>query len=198
MNSAMDMLYPVNPVQTGQGSNYASPLKNATTPSVNEAQNAMNMEKASMVPDEHEPVGYRRTEDADEEKSKRGKKKQQGAEQECQTCKNRKYKDVSDDPSVSFQTPTKLSPGEAEGAVRAHERQHVSHERSEAERESREVVSQNVVIHYAVCPECGKVYIAGGTTTTVTRAASEREKLGAQYMAGVDSLPKGSNVDSGA
>jgi hypothetical protein len=82
--------------------------------------------------------------------------------------------------------------------VRAHEQQHVSHEQHKADREGREVVSQNVVIHYEVCPECGKVYVAGGTTTTVTRNATEQEKLGAQYQTGRDELPKGANIDSGA
>ncbi|MDR0424927.1 MAG: hypothetical protein LBH39_05670, partial [Clostridiales Family XIII bacterium] len=163
-----------------------------------EAQNAMNLEKPSMVPEE-ENVAYRRAEDADEEKKRRGNKKKNGGDaHECQTCKSRRYKDVSDDPSVSFQTPTKLSNAEAGPAVRAHEQQHVTHEQDRADREGREVVSQNVVIHYAVCPECGKSYVAGGTTTTVTRAATESEKLGAQYQTGVDALPKGLNVDSGA
>jgi hypothetical protein len=194
----MDMLYPSNPVPSGQNNNYVSPLKHGTTPSVNESQNAMNMEKPSMVPD-REQVEYRRAEDADDEGKKRGgRQRRREGEEESQTCKSRRYQDESDDPSVSFQMPTKLSSAEAAGAVRAHEQEHVSHEQSEAEREGREVVSQNVVIHYAVCPECGKVYVAGGTTTTVTRAATEREKLGAQYQTGVDALPKGSNVDSGA
>jgi hypothetical protein len=79
----MDMLYPTNPVPTGQSSNYVSPLKNGTTPSLDDAQNALRMEKPSLVP-EHESVGYRRLEDADDQGEKRGKKKK-GAEQECQT-----------------------------------------------------------------------------------------------------------------
>jgi ribosomal protein L32 len=191
----MDMLFPANPVATTQ-SNYVSPNKNGTTPSQIEAQNALRMEKTSLVP-ENDEVEYRRTEDADENKDRRSKKKR-SAEQECQTCKERKYKDVSNDSTVSFQTPTKLDSGEAAYAVRAHEQQHVSHEQAKAEREGREVVSQNVVIHYAVCPECGKVYVAGGTTTTATRDATPREKLGAQYSTGVDPVPKGLNVDSGA
>ena len=191
----MDMLFPSNPINTTQN-NYISPNKNGTTPSQIESQNALRMEKTSLVP-EREAVEYRRTEDADENRDRRGKKKRP-TDEECQTCKERKYKDVSDDPTVSFQTPTNLGRGEAAYAVRAHEQQHVSHEHAKAEREGREVVSQNVVIHYAVCPECGKVYVAGGTTTTTTRDATPREKLGAQYGAGVDQLPKGSNVDAGA
>ncbi|MDR1246222.1 MAG: hypothetical protein LBK57_04245 [Clostridiales Family XIII bacterium] len=191
----MDMLFPANPVNTTQN-NYVSPNKNGTTPSQIESQNALRMEKTSLVP-ENEEVAYRRTEDADENRERRGKRKRPD-ENDCQTCRERRYKDVSDDSTVSFQTPTKLDSGEAPYAVRAHEQQHVSHEQAKAEREGREVVSQNVVIHYAVCPECGRVYVAGGTTTTTTRDATPRERLGAQYSTGVDQLPKGSNVDSGA
>jgi hypothetical protein len=91
---------------------------------------------------------------------------------ECQACKNRKYKDGSGDSTVSFQTPTKLSPAAAEVAVRAHEQQHVAHEQARAKEEGRVVVSQDVVIHYAICPECGRMYVAGGTTTTATRASA--------------------------
>jgi ferredoxin-like protein FixX len=190
----MDMLFPANPLNTTQN-NYVSPNKNGTTPSQIEAQNALRLEKTSLVPENEEAV-YRRTEDADEGKDRRSKKKRP-ADEECQTCKERRYKDVSNDSTVSFQTPTKLDRGEAAYAVRAHEQEHVSHEQAKAEREGREVVSQNVVIHYDVCPECGKVYVAGGTTTTATRSATPREKLGAQYNTGVDPLPKGSNVDAG-
>jgi hypothetical protein len=191
----MDMLFPANPINTTQN-NYISPNKNGTTPSQIESQNALRLEKSSLVP-ENEEVAYRRAEDADENKDRRGKKKRPD-DYECQTCKERRYQDISNDSSVSFQTPTKLDRGEAAYAVRAHEQEHVSHEQARAAREGREVVSQNVVIHYAVCPECGRVYVAGGTTTTATRDATPREKLGAQYNTGVDQLPKGSNVDAGA
>lgn len=92
---------------------------------------------------------------------------------ECQTCANRKYQDGSDDPGVSFKTPTTLSPEKAASAVRSHEYEHVNREQAKAERENRNVVSQSVTYHSAICPECGKVYIAGGTTRTVTKADLE-------------------------
>jgi hypothetical protein len=88
---------------------------------------------------------------------------------ECQTCKNRKYQDGSNDPTVSFQTPTSLSPEAAETAVRAHEQEHVAHEQVNARSQGRRVVSQQVAIHYAICPDCGRSYVSGGTTTTVTK-----------------------------
>lgn len=87
----------------------------------------------------------------------------------CETCKNRKYQDGSDDPGVSFQTPTALDPKEAAVAVRSHENEHVGREKAAALREGREVVSQSVAYHTGVCPECGSVYVSGGTTRTVTK-----------------------------
>lgn len=87
---------------------------------------------------------------------------------ECETCKRRQYQDGSDDPGVSFKTPTHISPDQAGNAVRSHEQEHVSREQAKAEREGRKVISQSVSIHTAVCPECGRVYVSGGTTRTVT------------------------------
>ena len=87
---------------------------------------------------------------------------------ECQTCKNRKYQDSSSDPSVSFQSPTHLNPGQAAGAVASHESEHVAHEQARAEREDRQIISQSVTIHTAICPECGRVYVSGGVTRTIT------------------------------
>lgn len=94
---------------------------------------------------------------------------------ECQTCKNRKYQDGSDDPGVSFKTAGKIAPEAAEATVRGHENEHVTRDRAEAEREGREVVSQNVRIKHAICPECGKDYVAGGVTETVTRKVQKTD-----------------------
>ena len=99
---------------------------------------------------------------------------------ECQTCKNRKYVDGSDDPSVSFQTPTSLSPNEAMFAVPAHEMEHVRNEQMKAESEGRKVVSQSVSIHTSICPECGRVYVSGGETRTVTVADNKQDNPASQ------------------
>ena len=96
-------------------------------------------------------------------------------EGECQTCKERKYQDGSDDPGVSFKTPTNIAPEQAASAVRGHENEHVVREQAKAQREDRKVVSQSVTYHTAICPECGKVYVSGGTTRTVTRAGNSRQ-----------------------
>jgi hypothetical protein len=87
---------------------------------------------------------------------------------ECQTCKNRKYVDGSSDPSVSYQSPTHIGPGESASKVMAHEREHVNNEQAKARSEDRKVVSQTVSLSTAICPECGKVYVSGGVTRTVT------------------------------
>lgn len=94
----------------------------------------------------------------------------------CDTCKNRKYQDGSDDPGVSFKTPTRLSPDQAASAVRSHEMEHVGREQSKAQREDRQVVSQFVTYRNAICAECGRTYISGGTTTTTTRGRAAYEK----------------------
>lgn len=111
-------------------------------------------------------------------------------ESECQTCKNRKYQDGSDDPGVSFKTATRIAPEQAASAVRGHEQEHVVREQAKAQREDRKVVSQSVTIHTAICPECGDVYISGGTTRTTTKAnpveaprPEEDEKSGFEAVA---------------
>lgn len=93
------------------------------------------------------------------------KRSQEIGPQECKTCKARKYKDQSADSSVSMQSPTHLSPNEAGGAVIAHEQQHVQHNAEKANREGMKATS-SVQIHTSVCPECGRMYVSGGTTTT--------------------------------
>ncbi len=115
---------------------------------------------------------------------------------ECQTCKNRKYKDGSNDPGVSFKSAQGVSPEKAAGAVRSHEAEHVRRESAKAEREGAEVISQNVQIHTAVCPECGRTYVSGGTTTTTTAKAAESEyKKSAEYN---KQDIRGGNVDMAA
>ncbi|MCM1164846.1 MAG: hypothetical protein NC299_01570 [Lachnospiraceae bacterium] len=88
---------------------------------------------------------------------------------ECETCKNRKYQDESDDPGVSFKSASKISKGGAEAAVRGHEYEHVNRNQAKADREGKEIVYQSVIIKHGICPECGDSYVAGGETTTVTR-----------------------------
>ena len=91
---------------------------------------------------------------------------------ECKTCASRKYQDVSNDSTVSFQTPTHISPGQSAAAVASHESEHVSNEQANAEKEGREIISQTVTLKTAICPECKRVYVSGGETRTVSREST--------------------------
>ena len=91
---------------------------------------------------------------------------------ECETCKNRKYQDGSDE-MVSFKSASHISPEAAPARVRAHEQEHVNNAYEKARENNGEVVSCGVAIHTAVCPECGRTYVSGGTTTTQIKYANE-------------------------
>ncbi len=94
--------------------------------------------------------------------------------EECQTCKERKYQDGSDE-NVSFKSAAHISPEAAGAAVRAHEGEHVSNAYKEAAENGGEVVNASVTIHTAICPECGRTYVSGGTTSTTIRYAEEEQ-----------------------
>jgi len=105
---------------------------------------------------------------------------------ECHTCESRRYVDRSDDPSVSFQTPTKVSPNMSGAAVASHEGEHVRNEQGKAMREDRTITKQTVTLTHDVCPECGRTYVSGGTTHTTSikksddSPASEAEGVGSR------------------
>ena len=101
-----------------------------------------------------------------------GKRGIEDPSEECQTCKRRKYKDGSDE-MVSFKTPQHVSPENAASAVRAHEQEHVSNAYKKAAQDNGKVVSASVSIHTAVCPECGRTYVSGGTTHTQIKYYNE-------------------------
>ena len=91
---------------------------------------------------------------------------------ECETCKNRKYQDGSDE-MVSFKAPSHISPEAAASRVRSHEQEHVSNAYKDAAQNNGKVVSCNVSIKTSVCPECGRTYVSGGTTSTQIRYYNE-------------------------
>lgn len=96
----------------------------------------------------------------------------------CKTCEQRTYQDSSNDPGVSFKAPTHISPEAAASAVSAHEGEHVANEQASANSEGREVVYQSVTIYTASCPECGRSYVAGGETKTMTKSKPQRSESG--------------------
>lgn len=92
--------------------------------------------------------------------------------EECQTCKERKYQDGSDE-NVSFKSAAHVSPEAAGARVRAHEQEHVSNAYSKAAENGGKVIRASVSIHTAVCPECGRTYVSGGTTNTMIKYPNE-------------------------
>lgn len=91
---------------------------------------------------------------------------------ECETCRNRKYQDGSNE-NVSFKAATHVSPGASGAAVRGHEAEHVANAYLKASEQGGRVLSVGVSIHTAVCPECGRVYTAGGETRSVIATPKE-------------------------
>lgn len=93
--------------------------------------------------------------------------------EKCQTCRERKYQDGSDEMNVSFKSAAHISPQSAASAVRAHEGEHVKNAYAKAKEGNGKVVSATVSIHTGVCPECGKTYVSGGTTNTAIKYKNE-------------------------
>ena len=99
---------------------------------------------------------------------KENTKEEESDVDKCETCANRKYQDGSDE-MVSFKSASHISPEAAATRVRVHEQEHVSNAYKKAEQKDAKVVQASVAIHTSICPECGRTYVSGGTTTTTIR-----------------------------
>ncbi len=64
-----------------------------------------------------------------------------------------------------MQSPTYIPAEMAAQVVAGHEQEHVRNNAEKAQREGLNARSV-VQIHTAICPECGRIYVSGGTTTT--------------------------------
>ena len=113
---------------------------------------------------------------------------------ECQTCKERKYQDGSDE-MVSFKSAAHISPESSGTRVRAHEQEHVSNAYKKAAQGDGKVLAATVSLRSAVCPECGRSYIAGGTTTTKIRYPNESNPYQQNRKSADRAATTGSNVD---
>ena len=91
---------------------------------------------------------------------------------QCETCRNRKYQDGSDE-MVSFKSAAHISPQASASRVMAHEQEHVSNAYKKAAQNNGKVISANVSLKTAICPECGRSYVSGGTTSTQIRYSNE-------------------------
>ncbi len=114
---------------------------------------------------------------------------------ECETCKNRQYQDGSDE-MVSFKAAAHISPDAAASRVRSHEQEHVSNAYKDAAKNNGKVMSCNVAIHTSVCPECGRTFVSGGTTSTQIKYFNEENPY-QKEMKSSDAANKylGMNVD---
>ena len=113
---------------------------------------------------------------------------------ECETCKNRKYQDGSDE-MVSFKSASHISPEASASRVMSHEQEHVANAYAKAAQNDGQVISCSVKLQTAVCPECGRSYVAGGTTSTQIKYSNEgnpyQKDLKSQHAA----MLRGSNID---
>lgn len=120
-----------------------------------------------------------------------GKKPQE----ECQTCKNRKYVDGSDEANVSFKSAAHISPERAKAAVAAHEGQHVANAFKKAAQNNGQVLSASVRLKTAICPECGRSYISGGVTNTQIKYYNESNPYQQDLKQSDGIKLRGANVD---
>ena len=74
---------------------------------------------------------------------------------------------------VSFKSAQHISPQSAPARVRGHEAEHVSNAYKDAAMNNGKVLQASVAIKTAICPECGRTYVCGGTTTTKIRYENE-------------------------
>lgn len=112
---------------------------------------------------------------------------------ECATCASRKYQDGSNEGNVSFKAPGHIAPSASSGKVMAHEQEHVSNAVQKASKNNARLMAANVTLKTAICPECGRSYVAGGTTHTMIKYSKDKfgqNKKSADYQATV-----GANFD---
>ena len=114
---------------------------------------------------------------------------------ECQTCKNRKYQDGSDE-MVSFKSASHISPTASGSRVRAHEQEHISNAYNKAEQNNGKVISATVSIHTAICPECGRTYVSGGETNTQIKYYNEENPYQQGKKLADSAAYSGMNVDA--
>ena len=131
------------------------------------------------------------TENKTETKDVNGRKSSPG---ECETCKNRKYQDGSDE-MVSFKATGHIDPNNAASVVMSHEQEHVSNAYQKADAGNGEVVRASVRLKTDVGPECGRTYISGGETTTEIRYVNETNPYQKDRKESDKSKYQGANVD---
>jgi hypothetical protein len=116
---------------------------------------------------------------------------------ECETCKNRKYQDGSNE-MVSFKSAQHISPQAAPSRVRGHEQEHVSNAYNKARNNNGHVERATVRLKTDICPECGRSYISGGETNTQIKYYNEENPY-QKDLKQTDAVKyRGANVDIAA
>lgn len=114
---------------------------------------------------------------------------------ECETCKNRKYQDGSDE-MVSFKSASHISPEASASRVRAHEQEHVVNAYNKASMKNGKVISAAVSTHTSICPECGRTYVSGGETNTQIKYYNEENPYQKGKKTADSSVYAGMNIDA--
>lgn len=114
---------------------------------------------------------------------------------DCQTCQERKYQDGSDE-MVSFKAAAHISPNAAATAVRGHEQEHVANAYKKAAQGDGKVLQASVRLKTAVCPECGRSYVAGGETTTKIKYSNEENPYQKALKKAQESIFAGMNFNA--
>ncbi len=91
----------------------------------------------------------------------------------CETCRNRKYQDGSNENDVSFKSPSHITPGSEYSKVRSHESEHVANAYEKASKNNGKVLQASVTLNTSICPECGRSFISGGKTHTQIKYYNE-------------------------
>lgn len=113
---------------------------------------------------------------------------------ECQTCKNRKYQDGSNE-MVSFKSAAHISPNAAGTAVRAHENEHVANAYAKAAQGGGKVLQASVSLKTSICPECGRAYVSGGVTHTRISYPGDSNPYSKNLKSFQSEAAKGNSVD---
>mgnify|MGYP006062324919 CR=1 FL=1 len=79
--------------------------------------------------------------------------------------------------------------------VMGHEQEHVANAFNKAAQENGKVLQASVTLKTAVCPECGRTYVAGGQTTTRIKYSNEENPYVKQLKSIQADALKGRNFD---
>ena len=97
---------------------------------------------------------------------------------------------------VSFKSAAHISPESSASRVMAHEQEHVANAYTKASQNNGKVLSANVSLRTAVCPECGRSYVSGGETRTQIKYYNEENPY-QQDLKATDGLAyRGMNIDA--